>query len=124
VSLFLAVNLGTLPQWLTIFIILGLAGAVRSGQLGPALGYLRDANATLTQENTELKKQLAEQVALVVSLRARTDLKPLETALLAQLTGHERRAEARFEKTCAILDLIADRLGPEPDADDLSRDIH
>jgi hypothetical protein len=105
---------GTLPQWLTLVGIIGLALALRGGQIGPALSYLRDANSTLETENRELKLQLAEQVAIVASLRARTDLEPMQAALLAQLGGHEDRAQGRFEKTCVLLDLIAERLGAEP----------
>lgn len=105
--------LGTIPQWLILAGIVGLAFTVRGGQIGPALGYLRDANATLERENVELKKQLADRTAEVAALRARTDLEPLQAALIARMDGHEKRAEGRFDKTCRVLDLIAARLGPE-----------
>jgi len=111
---FLALNaLGTLPQWLTLAGLIGLGVALRGGQIGPALGYLRDANATLERENVELKKQLAEQVATNAALKARTDLEPLQSALIAQIASHEERAQGRFDRTCTLLDLVAQRLGPE-----------
>lgn len=98
-------------MWLTFLAIIGAAAALRGGQLGPAVGYLRDANASLVQENTALKAQLRERDVAVAALQAKTDLAPLQTAVLAQMSGHEHRAQERFEKTCIILELIAERLG-------------
>jgi hypothetical protein len=112
----IAVNwFGTLPAWLTFLAVVAAGIALRGGQLGPAIGYLREANATLETENRELKKQLAESVALVATLKARTDLQPLQEAILEQTAGHERRAQGRFEKTIVLLDLIAQRLGRDPE---------
>jgi hypothetical protein len=105
--------IGTLPGWLTFAGVIALALALRGGQIGPALGYLREANATLERENVELKRQLAELTAMVGTLRARTDLAPLQTALLRRMEAHEERAQGRFEKTVVLMELIAARLGPD-----------
>jgi hypothetical protein len=107
--------LGTLPGWLTLASIVALAFALRGGQIGPALGYVKEANKALERENVELKRQVAELTAQVGTLKARTDLAPLQTALVERMSGHEERAQARFERTVTILDLIAERLGPNGD---------
>lgn len=107
--------IGTLPGWLTLLGLVGLALALRGGQLGPALGYLRDANRTLADENKSLTAQVAVLVTENAKLHARTDLAPLQAALLAQMTHHEDRASERHAATLGVLDLIAGRLGPEAD---------
>jgi hypothetical protein len=104
---------GTLPGWLTLLGLVGLALALRGGQLGPALGYLRDANRTLAEENKSLTAQLGAMVAENAKLHSRTDLAPLQTALLQQMKHHEERAQERHTATLVVLDLIATHLGPD-----------
>lgn len=111
---FAAAWYGTLPGWLTVITIAGLVVLLRGGQLGPALGYLREANSTLTDENRALARKVLELEAEKVRLTARTDLAPLQVAMLEQAKAHEDRAQGRYEATLKILDLIADRLGPDP----------
>lgn len=102
---------GTLPMWLTFAGVLGLAWTLKGGQIGPAVGYLREANTTLEQENRELTERLKERDREILALRSRTDLEPMQQALLNSMHTHEARAAERFDKTCIILDLIAERLG-------------
>jgi hypothetical protein len=108
---------GTLPGWLTLGTLLALGVLLRGGQLGPALGYLREANATLTDENRALHKKVVELEAEKVRLTARTDLAPMQTLMLEQARSNEERAQARFERTVTILDLIAERMGADPNGD-------
>jgi hypothetical protein len=109
--------LGTLTEWLGIAItIVGtalLVAVLRGGQLGPAIGYLREANAVLEQEVETLKVTVKEQAKEIATLRATRDLAPIARRVLDELHGHETRADARFKQTTLILDLIAERLGPD-----------
>lgn len=105
--------LGTIPGWLTLGALVGLAFLLRGGQLGPAIGYLREANRTLADENKTLTARIADLVTVNAKLHARTDLEPLQTALLEQMRTHEDRAQERHERTLVVLDLIAARLGPD-----------
>lgn len=105
--------LGTIPGWLTLGALIGLAFLLRGGQLGPAIGYLREANHTLADENKSLTEQVAVLVTQNAKLHARTDLAPLQAALLKQMQTHEERAQERHTATLVVLDLIAGRLGPE-----------
>lgn len=107
---------GTVPNWLTVIAIAGLVVLLRGGQLGPALGYLREANSTLADENRQLQHKVRELEAEKVLLVARTDLAPMQTLMIEQAKAHEDRAQGRYEATLKILDLIADRLGPDTDA--------
>lgn len=98
-------------MWLTFCGVLGLAWTMKGGQIGPAVGYLREANTALEQENRELAERLKERDREILALRSRTDLEPMQQALLNSMHAHEGRAQERFEKTCVILDLVAERLG-------------
>lgn len=91
--------------------MVGAALALRGGQLGPAVGYLRDANKTLTEENAVLQTALRDRDRIILELHSKTDLEPMQAALLTAMHMHEDRAAERFTKTCIILDLIAERLG-------------
>lgn len=98
--------IGTLPQWLTVLVLVvgavAFAWAVRTGQAGNALSIVRDANEVLTDENKRLRSRVAE----LESTRS------LE-AIVKALEEHEERAAERDRHVVAVLGLIADRLGPE-----------
>lgn len=113
--------IGSLPQWLTVVLLLAGGYLVTRGAAGPALEIERNANTTLRERNTELERQLADRTKEVAALVVKTDLAPLQQALVERLEvlGHEvmehdRQAAERFRKMCDLLDLIAERLGPEP----------
>lgn len=108
--------LGTIPGWLTLGALVGLAFLLRGGQLGPAIGYLREANSTLTDENKALAAKVVTLTAENVELKSRPDLVSLQTALLAQMKAHEDRAQERHTASLVVLDLIAARLGPDAEA--------
>lgn len=105
--------LGTLPGWLAVGGVVALAIALRGGQLGPAVGYLREANEALTRERGELRDKLSEERKENAALRVKTDLEPLQVALVHAIEQHEESSAKRDEHVLAVLDLIADRLGPE-----------
>lgn len=123
--------IGTVPQWLTVLALVVGAYTISRGSAGPALEIERRANETLRERNAELEKQLADRVKEVAALQARTDLEPIQASLMQQLNAHEARAvqhwqamnealanhEARAHerhlKECVIMDMIAERLGPE-----------
>lgn len=111
--------IGTLPGWLTLAGVVVLVVLLRGGQVGPALGYLREANATLHDENRQLNAKVRELETTNATLRARPDLTAIDARLLEQSAAHEVRAQQRFERTCQILDLIAERLGPDTNGADI-----
>ena len=104
--------IGTLPTWILVFAVVGIAALVIRGQLGPAIGYLRDANTTLKEENAALRSKLEGATRMISDLEARTDLSPLQAAMIHEMQAHDRRAQERADKTLAVLGMIADRLGP------------
>jgi uncharacterized protein YigA (DUF484 family) len=105
--------IGTLPGWLTLGGIAVLVFLLRGGQVGPALGYLREANAVLEKEVETLKTTAKEQTKEIERLRATREIEPLAKAIVDEVRNHDQRAQERFEQTTSILRLIADRLGPD-----------
>lgn len=105
--------LGTIPGWLTLGALIALGLLTLRSQLGPALGYYREANSALVKEREELRDKLATERKENARLRARTDLEPIQAALLAAIEQHEVQSARRDDKMLSVLGLIADRLGPE-----------
>lgn len=104
--------LSTLPEWGIATGALLLVGLLAFGQVGPALGYLREANASLKDEVRELRGKLNAAEREIKLLQTRTDLAPLQQALLAEMKAHDARADTRSANVVNLLQLIADRLGP------------
>lgn len=106
---------------LTLVAAIGLGFALWKGQAGPALSYLREANEALVKkseaaderaESLETKLRLVEEANTL--LEARTSFEPMVAAVVLQFESHESRAHERHLATLRILDLIAARLGPDP----------
>lgn len=104
--------------------IVGLCGLIAAAGLGIALfrsgtgqaiAILRDTIEVLEgklSDNEAERKLLREQVAL---LETRTSLEPMVAAVIDQFEGHESRASERHAATLKVLDLVAHRLGPDPE---------
>lgn len=111
--------------------LLGLVGAVAVGRAiyrggtSQALGYLRESNQVLLDKVGDVEadrdkyivelRLLHEQLAL---LETRTSLEPMVAAVINQFEAHEDRARERQIAVLAVLHLIGDRLGPDPNGGD------
>lgn len=130
---------GTIPSWVLVALALFVAWRVSRGGAGSAVSELSEAGRVLEKrlaEERAAKEALGAEVRdLRVELgevRGRTDFATALGAALAPVlewtAGHERRAQERHEKmmetsttntsrVVAILELVAERLGPEPNGD-------
>lgn len=132
-------QIGTLAGWLTLVSIVAIAVVLWRGKAGEAVGILRDANEVLADRVKELEAKVSSNELTITELRAKTDvtmaLQPLiewagshEGAderrhvqvadsfkvVTGAIARHEDRADERHKASLAVLDLIAARLGPEP----------
>lgn len=113
----LALTIAQIVPWLLGMLGLVAAAAVgvalfRSGT-GQAVAILRSSNEVLEsklQENEDERRLLREQIAL---LETRTSLEPMVAAVIDQFEGHEQRAKERHDATLVVLQLVAEKLGPE-----------
>lgn len=105
--------------WATFVVILigavGLAWLTWRGGGGTALRSLRDANEVLERRVREQDKMIVGLQRQVASLQARTDISLAITPIADWTTAHEVRAQQRHDATLKVLEMIADRLGPEPE---------
>lgn len=128
-----ALDWGTLPGWLTLAALIGAAFWLpRRGQTGPAIESLEANLRVLERRCHELEQQGKTDAATIAELRGRTDV-TIALAPIVEWSGrHEERAQQRhdltvaaFEKSDAraevrqagllkVLDLIAYRLGADP----------
>ena len=109
--------------------VLGVAFAIfRSG----GFGVVRQANEELRRYKEEADEKIRVLTAHVGLLETKTSLEPMVASVIVQFEGHEERAQERHEvmlasqqeiaaqhgrstkATLALLDMIANRLGPEP----------
>lgn len=108
---------GTLPGWLTLGVLLAGFIVFMRGGGGVALGHLRDANAVLTQTIADQDEKLRAAEREISELRGRTDVSLAITTALTPIVdwsaAHEQRAQERHSAALGILQLIADRLGPD-----------
>lgn len=112
------IHFGDLSGWITLAILVaGFYIFIRGGG-GVALGHLREANEVLTATIAAQDAKLREAEREISELRGRTDV----SIAIAQALGpiiewsgsHEKRAQERHEASLTILEMIADRLGPDP----------
>ena len=111
-------TLTQLEPWLIVAGgLMGVAWLTRKGNTGDAVDYLQKANGVLHEQNEKLTKDNAELIVENAALHTKTDFAAAFDPLKDQIANHERRADERAQKTLAILDMIAKRLGRESDAD-------
>lgn len=82
---------------------------------GAALEQLERANRVLSGRVSELETQNRTQAAELAKLRMETNVALAIAPVLEALKVHEERASERNVKTLAVLQLIADQLGRDPD---------
>lgn len=112
------IDVGSLPGWITLAVLVAGFYVFLRGGGGVALGHLRDANEVLTATIAEQDSKLRDAEREISELRGRTDV----SIAIAQALGpiiewsgsHETRAQERHEASLKILEMIADRLGPDP----------
>jgi hypothetical protein len=113
-----AVDFGSLPGWITLAVLLAAFIVFLRGGGGVALSHLRDANEELTKTIARQDAKLREAEREISELRGRTDVSiAIATAIgpiVEWSSAHESRAQDRHDKTMVVLELIASRLGPDP----------
>lgn len=109
----MALQAGTLAQYLTLLAVIVGAFFVWRGGGSTALGVLETANRVLEERVHELERLRAKDVATISELQGRTDVALALVPLVTAIDTHEERAAARFERMLAVQDLIASRLGPD-----------
>jgi hypothetical protein len=106
--------LGTIPGWLTLVSVIALAWTLWKGNAGSAVSVLRDANQVLAGRVRELETTTKKQAGVIGALEQRTNLEPIAASVVEQFVLHEKRAQQRHEAQLLIAEMIAKRLGPEP----------
>lgn len=101
-----AFDVGTLGQWVLVLIALFAAWRIARGGGGTALHELSEANRVLEKRLHELGAEVRDLRIENEALRSRTDFS-------AVIASHEVRAAARTDGILKVLDLIAERLGPD-----------
>lgn len=116
----IAVALGTLAGWATFAAAAAAAYAFWRGGGSTAIASLEAANRVLEKRVKDLEDQRRQDEATISELRGRTDVSEALAPILEWTVKHETRAQERHEttlegheKTLVILDLIAERLGPD-----------
>lgn len=105
--------IGTVSGWATFIVLIAVARIMLKGGTGTAVSGLQATNQELVRQleaakvvNHTLEKQVAE-------LRGAKDVSVAILPVLNALENHETRATERSIKFLGVLDLIAERLGPE-----------
>lgn len=103
---------------LWVAVALGIGGVlfVRRHGGSTALEELERANRVLERRVHELEQLNGELVGQVAALTATRDVSVAIAPVLEALTLHEERAGQRGETTAVLLQMIADRLGKDPEA--------
>jgi hypothetical protein len=108
---------GTLPTWLILVVALFAAWRISNGGAGSAVSELTAANRALDKALHDARDKLGSEVSELRSqnseLRGRTDVAIALTPVLDWTQWHEQRAAERHAAMMVILDLIAERLGPD-----------
>lgn len=110
-----AIQWGTLPGWLPLILLVGAALVIpRRGGGGTAIQSLEAHVRVLEQQAKADAATIAELRARNGELRGRTDVTVAIEPVIEALKGHELRAQERHDGSLRVLDLIAKRIGPEP----------
>jgi hypothetical protein len=112
---------GTLPTWILVGMALFVAWRVSKGGAGSAVSELSAANQVLERSLTDTRDRLGAEIRDLRiengELRGRTDVAIALMPVIDWTQMHEKRAQERHDATIVVLDLIAARLGPEPNGD-------
>jgi hypothetical protein len=110
--------LGTLPSWILVALALFVAWRVSRGGGGSAVSELSTANHVLERSLQETRDKLGAEIRDLRiengELRGRTDVAIALMPVIDWTQMHEKRAQERHAATIVVLELIAERLGPDP----------
>jgi hypothetical protein len=107
--------IGTLPGWLTLAALAGTALLFARGGGGVAVGQLRTANRVLAERVRELEQSELSMNRQIAELEGRTNVALAIVPVIEWTTNHEQRAQERQAALLGVLELIAQRLGPDDD---------
>jgi hypothetical protein len=114
----LATIWGTLPNWILIAVALLAAWRLSRGGAGSAVSELDKSNDVLTRALADTRDKLGVEIRDLRiengELRGRTDVAIALAPVLEWTISHETRAQERHTSMIVVLDLIAARLGPDP----------
>ncbi len=105
---------GTLPAWLTLAALLSAGILFYRGGTGTAVSGLQDVNRELERQIKERDGKISALERINAELRASRDVAVAIEPVIEAMQAHEKRAQERHVGMLAIADLIAKRLGPEP----------
>ena len=108
-----AANVGTIPGWLTLVVLLAVAFILIRGGAGQAVEGLQATNRELQRQIHELQRQVETLSKENAELKGRTDVTVAIAPLIEWSVHHEARAQERHDGTLKVLDLIASRFGKE-----------
>jgi hypothetical protein len=109
----MGVAIGTVAGWATVGGLLLASWVFWRGGGGTAIASLETANRVLEKRVQDLENQSRRDNTTIAELRGRTDISIALKPILEWTVQHETRAQERHEKTLVVLDLIAQRLGPD-----------
>lgn len=116
----LAPDLGTISGWLTFVVLVSVAWILYRGGAGTAVHGLQETNRELERQLKERDGKIIERDGKVsalerinAELRAQKDVTFAIEPVVKAMQAHEERAQERHEKTLVVMDLIAQRLGPD-----------
>lgn len=109
---------GTLPTWILVGIAILASWRLSKGGAGSAVSELDKSNQVLTRSLADTREKLGNEIRDLRiengELRGRTDVAIALAPVLEWTISHETRAQERHSSMIVVLDLIAARLGPEP----------
>lgn len=108
-----ALAIGTVGQFLTVAAVVAVAWLVWRGGGSAAVGVLETANRILEKRVHDLETQQKRDQATIAELRVKTDYAAVLAPIHAELRANDLRAQALMERMLTVLDLIAERLGPD-----------
>lgn len=103
------------PGWFTLAVVATAAWSFRRGGGGTAIASLEAANRVLEKRVHTLEEQGREKDKEIALLKGRTDVSIAMQPLLEVMTKHDLHAAERNEAVLVVLDLIAKRLGADPE---------
>ena len=112
--LYVADLAGTIPGWITAVLLGGLFLYTSRHGGSEALETLSKSNDILAAKAEEQGSRIRDLEKANAELKAKTDVTIAIAPLLAWSESHESRAADRHVAILQVLDLIAARLGPDP----------
>lgn len=105
--------IGSLPTWIILIFGVMVAWRVSKGGGSGAVSELSKANEVLEKRAQELGAEVRDLRVENERLKARTDFATALAPIMEWTASHELRAQERHTGHLAILELIAQRLGPD-----------